>query len=305
MTAAADSWRQAYPFSSHWLDLGGPRLHFLDEGSGGSPLLAVHGNPTWSFYYRQLVRRFRDRQRVVAVDHVGCGLSDKPQRYRYTLAQHRDNLLRLIEHLDLREITLVVHDWGGAIGLSAAVEQPERFARLVLLNTGAFPPPYLPRRIAVCRWPLLGPLAVRGGNAFARAATTMAMADQALDPVARSGLLAPYGNWHDRVAIQRFVEDIPLSPRHPTYAVLADLERRLPALADRPIQLIWGMQDWCFRPECLRRFQAIWPQAATLELAQAGHYVLEDAPQAVLDAIERRPTSAAAAAAPQWSGGGG
>jgi haloalkane dehalogenase len=264
-------------------------LHYLDEGTDteGPPLLAVHGNPTWSFYYRRLVRRFQNRHRVVAVDHVGCGLSDKPQHYPYTLAQHRDNLLRLIEHLDLREITLVVHDWGGAIGLSAAVEQPERFARLVLLNTAAFPPPYLPRRIAVCRWPVLGPLAVRGGNAFARAAVTMAMADHALDPLAKAGLLAPYGNWHDRVAIQRFVEDIPMTPRHPTYAVLEDLERRLPTLADRPIQLIWGMQDWCFRPECHRRLQAIWPQASTLELPQAGHYVLEDAPDAVLDAIER------------------
>ncbi len=289
MTAAADtSWRSAYPFASHWLDLGPHRYHFLDEGSesGRPPLLAVHGNPTWSFYWRNVLLRFRDRYRTIAVDHLGCGLSDKPQHYDYCLRQHRDNLLNLIERLDLQQITLLAHDWGGAIGLAAAVEQPQRFARIVLLNTGAFPPPYLPKRIAVCRWPLVGPAAVRGGNAFARAALQMAMSRRKLDAVVRQGLLAPYGNWRDRVAIQRFVDDIPMSASHPTYSLLASLEQRLSTLAHLPIRLIWGMQDWCFRPECLRRFQQSWPHAETLEIEDAGHYVIEDATEEVLDGME-------------------
>lgn len=289
MTTAADcSWRNAYPFASHWLELDEYRYHYLDEGDepGRTPLLAVHGNPTWSFYWRNVLLRFRDRYRCVAVDHIGCGLSDKPQAYNYCLRQHRDNLLALIEHLDLQQITLLVHDWGGAIGLAAAVEQPQRFARIILLNTGAFPPPYLPHRIAACRWPVVGKLAVRGANAFARAAVTMAMSRRSLDPVARAGLLAPYGNWHDRVAIERFVEDIPMRREHPTYAMLETLERRLPTLSELPIQLIWGMNDWCFRPECLRRFQQIWPHAETRELSDAGHYVLEDATEDVLQGIE-------------------
>lgn len=289
MTAAADcSWRNAYPFASHWLEQGEHRYHYLDEGNvpGRRPLLAVHGNPTWSFYWRNVLMRFRDRYRSIAVDHIGCGLSDKPQDYDYSLRQHRDNLLTLIEHLDLTQITLLVHDWGGAIGLAAAVEQPRRFARIILLNTGGFPPPYLPKRIAACRWPVLGRYAVRGANAFARAAVSMAMARRSLDPIARAGLLAPYGNWHDRVAIQRFVEDIPMRKEHPTYEMLETLERRLPTLGELPIQLIWGMKDWCFRPECLHRFQQIWPHAQTREISDAGHYVLEDAAEDVLQAME-------------------
>ena len=146
------SWKSEYPYRSNWLDLGTHRLHYLDERERppedcGPPILAVHGNPTWSFYWRAVVDRFRPAHRVVVPDHVGMGLSDKPQQYDYSAAKHRDNLLALIERLDLRGITLLAHDWGGAIGLAAAVERPDRFARIVLLNTGAFPPPYVPLRI--------------------------------------------------------------------------------------------------------------------------------------------------------------
>ena len=130
-------WRQLYPFASHTLPLGSWRYHYLDEGSG-EPLLMVHGNPTWSFYWRNLILAFRDRYRVVAPDHMGCGWSDKPQAYPYCLSTHIANLVQLIEHLDLRAVTLLVHDWGGPIGLGAALRVPDRIARLVLFNTGAF-----------------------------------------------------------------------------------------------------------------------------------------------------------------------
>ncbi len=155
----------------------------------------------------------------------------------------------------------------------------------MLLNTGAFPPPYLPWRIAACRLPLLGPLGVRGANLFAKAAVTMAMSKNRLaEPVAQ-GLLYPYGNWHDRVAIDAFVKDIPMSPEHPTYAVLERLEADLKSLAHLPKLLVWGMKDWCFRPECLDRFLKHWPDATAVRLPDAGHYVIEDDPTATLDAI--------------------
>ncbi|MCE9546256.1 MAG: alpha/beta fold hydrolase [Planctomycetia bacterium] len=289
----AENWRNLYPFRSHELTLDGLRYHYLDEpedrstlagnpagtaAAPGGPLLLVHGNPTWSFYWRNLVLAWRDRWRVVVPDHIGCGLSDKPAEYNYTLAQHARNLLRLVESLDLKNITLVAHDWGGAIGLSAALAASDRFARIVLMNTGAFPPPFFPWRIRVCRTPILGPAAVRGLNLFARAALWMASAHpERLTPAVRAGLLAPYDNWAHRVAIQRFVDDIPQSPRHPTWRVLADLEAGLPRLADRPVQLIWGMRDWCFRPECLTRFEQIFPAAEVHRFDDAGHYVVEDA----------------------------
>lgn len=283
----SQDWRALYPFASHELRLDALRYHYLDEGAG-EPLLLVHGNPTWSFYWRNLVSRWRERFRIVAPDHIGCGLSDKPADYPYTLVQHTRNLGQLIEALDLTGITLVVHDWGGPIGLRMALAMRQRIARLVILNTGAFPPPFIPWRIRACRTPLLGTLAVRGLNAFARAALWMAPAKgKPLTPAVRAGLLAPYDSWANRVAIQRFVEDIPAGPSHPTWQALVELEAGLPQLADRPVQLIWGMQDWCFRPECLRRLQRIFPAAEVHEFADASHYVVEDAHERIGPLVEQ------------------
>lgn len=284
----SSDWRSRYPFRSQAIEIDSLRYHYVDEGSGDGPVVAVHGNPTWSFYWRRLIEGLSPTRRVLAVDHIGCGMSDKPQDYDYSLAKHRDNLLEWIERLELERITLVVHDWGGAIGLAAAVERPERFARLVVTNTGAFPPPYVPWRIAACRTPLVGTWGVRGLNLFARAAVTMATArHRRLPDAAAAGLLAPYDSWANRVAIDRFVRDIPMSARHPTYPLLKRLEERLPTLAGKPALLVWGMRDWCFRPECLRRFQQVWPQADVIEMEDVGHYVMEDAPDDTVAAVIR------------------
>lgn len=280
----AEDWRSLYPFDSKFLDVDGPRLHFVDQGAG-TPVLMVHGNPTWSFYWRELIRALQPHCRAVAVDHVGCGLSDKPQRYPYTLQQHTNNLIRLCDHLQLRQATLVAHDWGGAIGLGAVLERPESFARLVLLNTGAFPPPRVPWRIAACRTPLLGRAALRGLNLFARAALWMAV-ERPLPPAVKRGLLAPYDSWAHRVAIWRFVRDIPLTRRHPAWQVLQRLESRLGELRDKPAQLIWGMKDWCFDQRCLNKLQLLLPQAEVHRLQDAGHYVMEDARQQIVSLVE-------------------
>lgn len=280
-------WRRLYPFESRELRLNSWRYHFLDEGAG-EPLLMVHGNPTWSFYWRNLVLAFRDRYRVVVPDHMGCGWSDKPQAYSYCLAQHIDNLVRLIEHLDLTRLTLLVHDWGGAIGLGAALRVPRRVARIVLFNTGAFPPPSIPWRIRACRIPLLGTWAIRGLNLFAKAALTMAVERPAcLSPATRAGLVAPYDSWANRIAIQRFVADIPATPRHPTWTVLSDIERGLATFATRPIQMIWGMRDWCFAPACLERFLTHWPRAEVHRLEHAGHYVIEEAHEQIVPLVRQ------------------
>src|SRR5688572_29776615 len=260
-------WRSLYPFRSHFLSMGDARLHYLDEGAG-EPLLMVHGNPTWSFYWRNLVLGLRDRYRCIVPDHVGSGLSDKPQDYPYTLTTHIDNLCRLVEELDLTGITLLAHDWGGAIGLGTALRLPERFARLVLFNTGAFPPPFVPLRIRLCRTPLIGSWAMRRLNAFAKAALTMASEKQdRMTPVVKAGLLAPYDNWANRVAIDAFVRDIPFTRAHPTWQTLEQIEAGLASLADRPVQMIWGMKDWCFRPSCLERFEQHFPNAEVHRLA--------------------------------------
>lgn len=280
-------WHSLYPFASHEIRLGGLRYHYIDEGRGSEhadePLLMVHGNPTWSFYWRNLIVGLRDRNRAIAVDHIGCGLSDKPQDYPYTLAQHIDNLATLVERLSLRHITLLAHDWGGAIGLGTVERLKDRFARLILFNTGAYPPFFIPKRIAACRIPVFGTVAIRGFNAFAGAAIRMATEKpERMTPQVRAGLLAPYDSWRNRVANDRFVKDIPLSGRHPTWRTLEQIEAGLADLADLPIGLVWGMRDWCFTPACLDRFLTHWPAAEVERYEDAGHYVVEDAHERIV-----------------------
>lgn len=286
MSFPADDWRSLYPFCSHHLQLDQARLHYLDEGRG-EPLVMVHGNPTWSFYWRNLITAFRGEYRVVVPDHIGCGLSDKPQQYPYTLAQHIANLVRLIDELKLSNLTLLGHDWGGAIALGAALARRELVSRIVLFNTGAFRPHFIPLRIRLCRTPLLGTLALRGLNLFARAALTMAVEHrERLTPAIRAGLLAPYDSWANRIGIQRFVQDIPFTDRHPTWQTLAAIEDGLPALVSRPIQLIWGLKDWCFDISCLERFESIFPAAEVHRLNDAGHYVIEDAYERIIPLVK-------------------
>lgn len=284
----ATDWQPLYPFESNWLPVAGYRYHYLDEGAG-PVLLLVHGNPTWSFYWREVVKALRGRYRLIVPDHLGCGLSEKPtaREYPYRLANRVDDLRSLVEQLDLQQITLVAHDWGGAIGLGAAVSMPDRFSRLVLLNTGAFPSNRCPLRIRVCRTPILGPLGVQGLNLFARAALQMAVCHhERMTPAVRAGLLAPYDSWSNRVAIQRFVDDIPLRRSHPSYAKLVEVAEGLAQFRHHPVCLIWGMRDWCFTPYFLDRFLEYFPDATAHRLEDAGHYVLEDAPEKVIAHIE-------------------
>lgn len=291
MTSSPTDWRSEYPFPDRFLHLDGVRYHYVDLGSG-DPLLFVHGNPTWSFAWRKFITDLSPDYRTIAVDHVGCGLSDKPQDYPYRLDKHIDNLCRLIDKLDLKKITLVAHDWGGAIGMGAATRLPDRFSRFVLCNTAAFRSERIPFRIALCRIPLFGPIALRGFNAFSRAALTMAVSKpRRLTPPVRAGYLAPYDNWRNRQAVLRFVQDIPLDPTHPSYAVLKQIEDNLHLFQNHPMLLMWGMQDWCFTPHFLRRFQNVFPQSETLELPDAGHYLFEDAPEQLLPRIRQFLTS--------------
>jgi haloalkane dehalogenase len=275
-----------YPFAGHYLDVGGARLHYLDEGPrDADPLLFVHGNPTWSYLWRRPIAALSPRWRCVAPDHIGCGRSDKPQDYPYRLEQHVANLERLLLALDLRRVTLVVHDWGGPIGLGALLRHRERLARVLLTNTTGFPNDSwggrAPWRIRVCRTPLLGELAVRGLNAFAGLAARMAVERPLADEV-RRGFLAPYDGWKSRVATHRFVTDIPLDASHPSYAPLREVEAGLAHLRALPVAIVWGERDWCFTPAFRAEWQRRLPHASVHAIAGAGHYLLEDAPEEFL-----------------------
>ena len=271
-----------YPFSSHSLQLDRLRYHYLDEGSGEN-LLMLHGNPTWSFYYRNLILGLKGSYRCVVPDHMGMGKSDKPQDYPYTLSRHIDNLEKLADHLELDDITLVVHDWGGAIGMGFAVRHPERIRRLVIFNTAAFLSSEIPLGLSLCRIPGFGAIAIRGFNLFARGPIRWACVKQErMTEEVRAGYLAPYDNFANRVANLRFVQDIPISPDSPSYSVIQHIEENLKLFREHPVQIIWGAHDFVFNDHFLKRWQEIFPQAEVHRMEDAGHYVVEDAHERIL-----------------------
>ena len=241
-----------YPFASHFLEIGGLRYHYLDEGRG-EPVVMIHGNPTWSFYFRNLVRELSADFRTIVPDHMGCGLSDKPteEQYDFRLSSRIHDLERLIDSLALNKpITLILHDWGGAIGIGYALRKPERIARIILMNTAAFSPPNgkkLPLRLQIIR--RLGTLsrfAVLGGNLFCRAALVMAPRNR-LDRNVRKGLCAPYNSWNNRLATFKFVEDIPLAPSDPSFPVIQWMDQHIHRLTSIPMMILWGHARFCVR----------------------------------------------------------
>ena len=281
---------QAYPFKSNYLSIRGLRYHYLDEGRG-EPLVMLHGNPTWSYYFRRLVEKFSATHRVIVPDHIGCGLSDKPgpERYDFRLRSRIDDLNALLNHLlPDQPVTLIVHDWGGMIGLGWAVEHLERVRRLVIMNTAGFFPPgrkAIPWRLRLLRRP--NPLmdwAVLHLNLFARAALYMAPR-RPLPPAVKAGLIAPYDTPRHRLATLKFVQDIPLSPDDPSGPIVARVERELGLITARPVLLIWGRHDFVFDRDYFDEWRRRVPQAEVHWLEEAGHYLLEDAPEEIAGLI--------------------
>lgn len=301
---AAPSYGALYPFAPHHLAVDGGRIHYVDEGPRDAPvLLMLHGNPTWSFYFRELIRAFSEDHRVVAIDHLGCGLSDKPETYDYRLEARIAHVERLVDALSLRDLTLVVHDWGGAIGMGYAVRHPEQARRFVVFNTAAFPSERIPFSIDICRWPIFGPLMIRGLNAFSKVALIRAVHHrERLTPEVRSGYLAPYDAWATRVAQLRFVQDIPMRKDHPSFALLAQIGEGLAQLRGRPMLLAWGAHDFCFDLEYLAEWRARFPEAEVEVYEDAGHYVVEDAHERIIPRMRRfleaHPLDTRAAGAP-------
>ncbi len=266
---------ELYPFEPRRFDSGHGVMSYLDEGSGDEAVVMMHGNPTWSFYFRNLVLALRGQMRCIVPDHLGCGLSDKPQDFDYTLPNHIKNLTALLESLQLKRIHLIVHDWGGPIGLGALLPQADKLGRVVILNTAAFADTVVPWRIRLCRAPLIGQLLVRGFNGFAWPATWMAVT-KPLNEEVKDGYLFPYDSWANRIATQRFVQDIPSGRGTSSDEALAKIELLLPVLRSKQVQIIWGGRDFCFNRHYYDRWRAFLPDAAANYLEESGHYVLED-----------------------------
>ncbi|MDA8138367.1 MAG: alpha/beta fold hydrolase [Desulfobacteraceae bacterium] len=280
-----------YPFRSNYVTINGLRYHYLDEGKG-DPLLMIHGNPTWSFYFRHLVQTFRGHYRVIVPDHIGCGLSDKPnaRQYDFRLKSRINDLSALMEHLKLdRPVTLIVHDWGGMIGLGWALRHLDQVKRLIITNTAGFFPPNgkaIPIRLKLLRTP--NPImdwAVLHLNLFARVALYMAPR-QKLSADVKKGLIAPYGSPQHRLATLKFVQDIPLTPDDPSGSIVAEVQQHLERICARPTLLIWGAHDFVFDRGYFEEFRRRIPHAQSHWLTEAGHYLLEDAPEKIAGIIQ-------------------
>lgn len=286
MSSVLPGWlKTLYPFEPKRFDTGRGMMSYLDEGSGDEAVVMVHGNPTWSFYYRNLVLGLRGKIRCIVPDHIGCGLSDKPQDFNYTLGEHIKNLRALLDSLNLRKIHLIVHDWGGPIGLGTALARPEQLGRVVILNTAAFADTVVPWRIRLCRAPVIGEWLVRGFNGFAWPATWMSVT-RPLAPNVKRGFIHPYDNWANRIATHRFVVDIPSGKGSASDRALAEVESKLGLLRDHPVRILWGGQDFCFNRHYYNRWKTLLPGAQADYLEDAGHYVLEDAGQECLQEIQ-------------------
>lgn len=273
------------------MDLDGLKYHYVDEGNG-EPVVMVHGNPTWSFYFRELINSLSPQFRTIAPDHLGCGLSDKPDidDYGFGLENRVDDLEMLLDHLDLGDnITLILHDWGGMIGMAYAVGHPERIRRLVLLNTYAFLPPADYRVPAaghfIRRAGPLASLAILGFNLFSVGALHLA-SRKGLAQDVKKGLTAPYNCWNHRIAVLRFVQDIPLSPNDSSYSLAKTVDDKLALFSDTPILICWGEHDFVFNQCFFNEWQRRFPNAEAHRFSDAGHYVLEDVPEKIVPLIQ-------------------
>jgi len=284
--------KKEYPFESHFLQLGPLKYHYLDEGDG-APVVMLHGNPSWSFYYRNLAKELRSDYRVIVPDHIGCGLSDKPadSLYSFTLKQRVEDLEQLLNHLQIdQQITLVLHDWGGMIGMAYATRYPERIARLVFLNTAAFHLPNsktFPAALRLCRDTQLGPFLVQGFNAFARGAALVGCKRNPMPAELRKAYCAPYDTWQTRISTLRFVQDIPLQQGDAGYDLVSEVQDGLSRFENLPICICWGEKDFVFDGHFLEEWKQRFPNAEVHQFADCGHYILEDAKEDVIPIIKK------------------
>lgn len=274
---------ELFPFASHFVDVGGAQAHYIDEGEG-PVFLCLHGNPTWSFLYRHIVRGLRDQFRCIAVDYPGFGLSTAPVGYRYTIAEHARFVEAFVEHLELREVTLMVQDWGGPIGFWVATRHPERFRAFVIGNTWAWP---ISGDRAV-EWfsktlgsAVPGGLLVKQADIFTNVFMRGGIKRKKLTLDERFMYKRPHPTPESRVPVHVMPREI-LAARD----LLTEVEDGLGQVADKPALIVWGDKDQAFREPQRLRWERTFPNHRTEILRGASHYIQEDAPDEIVTAIK-------------------
>jgi haloalkane dehalogenase len=279
---ARPSWlpEDLYPFESRYAEIDGARVHYVDEGDG-PPLLLLHGNPTWSFLYRELIKRLRDRFRCVAPDYPGFGLSRAASGYGFTPAEHARVLERLVLELDLTDVTPMVQDWGGPIGFAVATRHPDRFASFVIGNTWAWPKSdpgtqFFSRLMGGG----IGRRLILQRNFFVERILPGGVRLRELPEKVMAAYRGPFPDPRSRWPAYVFPREI-LGSR----PFLAEVERGLAALRDRPALIVWPTRDVAFRDRERRHWEELFPDHRTVLLEGAGHYIQEDAPEEIAAAI--------------------
>ena len=289
---STNGFENLYPYKPNYFKCNGFDMHYIDKGKG-KPVLMIHGNPTWSFYFRNAVEKLSPRYRTIVPDHIGCGFSDKPssKEYNYTLTDRVSDLTKFIDHLNLKEkIILIVHDWGGMIGLAWAINNISKIEKIVITNTSGFFLPKnkkFPLRLALIKYFTLFAIpAVLGFNLFSFAALYIA-AKTSLPKDVKKGLTAPYNSWKNRIATLKFVQDIPISKRDISYSIVKNVDDNLHKINKLPILFLWGLKDFIFDENFLKEWEKRIPDAQYHVFKNSGHYIFEDKPVETMHLIEK------------------
>ncbi len=286
---ADETFAGTFMFTPHYHQINDFAMHYVDEGSG-EPLVMLHGDPTWGYLFRHFIPPLARGARCIVPDQMGMGKSGIPaDPARYHLREHIDNLESLLLHLDLRDITLVLHDWGGPVGLGFATRHPTRIKRLVLLNTWAFaawPGGPFPRLVELIRSARGEAFVLKRNGYLEPAIVGSTHHPEHLTETVLAAYRAPYPTPESRLAMLCWSRDIPVSETDASYAEMQRIEDGLSQFAHIPVLLIWGMHDPVLPPTVLRRWQAIYPHATTYEMEDASHFLQEDAPDQIIGWIE-------------------
>ncbi|HEU0002854.1 MAG TPA: alpha/beta fold hydrolase [Ktedonobacteraceae bacterium] len=279
----------SFSFAPRYHSINGFEMHYVDEGSG-EPVVMLHGDPTWGYLYRRFIPPLSRHHRCIVPDHMGMGKSGVPlEPYPYRLEHHIANLEALLLYLDIRNITLVVHDWGGPVGLGFAIRHPQRIKRLVILNTWAFAPwpggPF-PRLLEIIRSERGENFVLKRNGYVEPALTGTTYHTENLTPAVMEAYKAPYPTPETRTALLCWSRDIPVQASDVSYAEMKRIEAGLSHFSQTPTLIVWGMQDPVLPASVLRLWQEIYPQATTHEIEDASHFLQEDAPERIVRYIE-------------------
>jgi cis-3-alkyl-4-acyloxetan-2-one decarboxylase len=289
LTIKDETFEDTFPFAPHYYSSQGFDMHYVDEGSG-EPVVMVHGDPTWGYLFRNFIPPLSQRYRCIVPDQMGMGKSAVPQDWeRYRLEQHRANLEALLLHLDLHDISLVLHDWGGPVGLGFATRHPERIKRLVLMNTWVFAPwpggPF-PRLLVLIRSERGAAFVLQKNGYLEPALLGTTHHSEKLTRTIMDAYRAPFPTPESRIAMLCWSRDIPVQETDVSYAEMKRIEQGLAQFTSTPILLVWGMQDPVLSASVLHRWQQIYPHATTYELEDASHFLQEDAPELIVQRIK-------------------